>query len=144
MADGILTAAVSVTSAVGGIGESLTVSVFATLLNYPHSRRQALSLERRGSYLYRTHLFPYIAVHLSPLAGLLTCPLPRTTAWYLSSIVRLRAQYVPQHSFSCFTPHTELDSHLCMAPSSRRDRHIQHRTVSWHFSRVRSLAGCHV
>jgi K+ transporter len=45
MADGILTAAVSVTSAVGGIGESIAMSGFARLLNYAHSRCQALGVE---------------------------------------------------------------------------------------------------
>ena len=45
MADGVLTAAVSVTSAVGGIGESWIRLAPRGALSYPHSRRQAVCVE---------------------------------------------------------------------------------------------------
>ena len=45
MADGVLTAAVSVTSAVGGIGESFGNAGSTRMLSCPNSCRQALRVE---------------------------------------------------------------------------------------------------
>jgi hypothetical protein len=45
------------------------------------------------------HLLPPTALRISPLAGVLTCSLPRATVWYLASVGGLRAQYVPYMSF---------------------------------------------
>ena len=36
------------------------------------------------------YLYPF---HISLRSGLLTCPFPLTTTWYLTSVVRLRTQY---------------------------------------------------
>jgi hypothetical protein len=94
MADGVLTAAVSVTSAVGGIGESLTIPVSLTMMLSSSeycSCRQALRVERYSSDFHRApHSLPS-TLRISPLAGLFTCPFPRTTAWHLTSVHRFRA-----------------------------------------------------
>jgi hypothetical protein len=55
-------------------------------------------------------------MYISPLAGLLTCSLHRTTAWYLTSVGCLRAQCAPYMSslFTSSLTHTLLATFIWM------------------------------
>lgn len=99
MADGVLTAAVSVTSAVGGIGESLTSSVsqgcyiICIAVAKPSVANDVvpISIVR---LIYS--LLPCIS-HL--LSGLFTLPFPLATAGHCTPVVRIRAKCAPYTSF---------------------------------------------
>jgi len=67
MADGVLTAAVSVTSAVGGIGESLTMPFSQGCSVCLNSCRQALRVERCGFYIHRAPHSLSSTLHVSHL-----------------------------------------------------------------------------
>jgi hypothetical protein len=90
MADGVLTAAVSVTSAVGGIGESLTMPV-------PHTRMPSLSEQLSPNPPLRRMWF------LSPSCASFTCPFPLTTAWHRTFVLRVRAWFASFFFFFFFT-----------------------------------------
>ena len=136
MADGVLTAAVSVTSAVGGIGKLLTMPVSQACWVCLNSHHQALHVEGCGFHLYCVPYSLPSTLHVSPLAGLFGYPLSLTTAWHCMAVYRFRTWLA---SFICFftlflISLTIAGSYLHLAAPYRSVRHSQHHKVSWHLS----------